>query len=89
MLVVFAEALVKVTWISEQYLQLIVGVVEAMVKGLVLEALALEIARIANHWLPEATAELQLPIWAVSIGESGYSEFCQKRYIIHTGALGV
>ena len=65
----FAEALAKVTWISEQHL-CIVGVVEAMVKGLVLEALGLEIARIGNHWLvvvPEVAAELQLPIWAVSI----------------------
>lgn len=58
----FAEALAKVTWISEQHLLQIVGVVEAMVKGLVLEALALEIARIANHWLavvPGAAAGLQ------------------------------
>ena len=62
-------------------------------KVLVLEVLALEIARIANHWLadadvPGAAAELQLPIWAVSIGESGTQEFV-KKYIIHTGALGV
>jgi hypothetical protein len=53
-----------------------------MAKGLVLEALALEIARIANHWLavvPGAAAELQWPIWAVSIGESGNSRICQKK----------
>jgi hypothetical protein len=56
-----------------------------MVKVLVLEALALEveIARIANHWLadadvPGAAAELQLPLWAVSIGESGNSKFVKK-----------
>jgi hypothetical protein len=66
-----------------------------MVKVLVLlEALALEIAWIANHWLADAdvsgaAAELQLPIWAVSISESGNSRICQKKYIIHTGALGV
>lgn len=66
----FAEALEKVTWILEQHLQKIVGVVEAMVKGLVLEALVLEIAQTANHWLgvvPGAAAELLSPIWAVSI----------------------
>ena len=43
-------------------------------KGLVLEAPALEIARTANHWLavvPGAAAELLSPIWAVSIDESG------------------
>jgi hypothetical protein len=80
--VVFAEALAKVTWISEQHLLCIVGVVEAMVKDLVLEALALEIARIANHWLvvvPGAVAELQLPIWAITIGESGNSKISRKK----------
>lgn len=77
---VFAEALEKVTWISEQHL-CIVGVVEAMVKGLVLEALGLEIARIANHWLVVvAAAEIQLPIWAVSISESGNRNL-SKKYI--------
>ena len=37
-------------------------------KDLVLEALVLEIARTANHWLavvPGAAAELPSPIWAV------------------------
>ena len=60
-------------------------------KGLVLEALALGIARTANHWLavvPGVAAELLSPIWAVSIGESGNSR-TKKRYTIHTGALGV
>ena len=60
-------------------------------KGLVLEALALGIARTAKHWLavvPVAAAELLSPIRAVSIGESGNSR-TKKRYAIHTGALGV
>lgn len=80
--VVFAEALAKVTWISEQHLLCIVGVVEVMVKGLVLGELALEIAWIAEHSLavvPGAAAELQLPIWAVSIGQSGNSRICRKK----------
>jgi hypothetical protein len=73
---VFAEVPVKVTWISEQHLMYTVGVVEAMVKGLVLEALALEIARTANHWIAVVSgtaAELLSSIWAVPIGEPGNS----------------
>ena len=76
-----AEALAKVIWISEQHPLWTVGVVEAMVKDLVMEVLALEIARIANHWLvvvPGAAAELQLPIRAVLIGESGTLKFRRK-----------
>ena len=63
-----------------------------MVKGLVLEAPALEIARTANHWLavvPGVAAELLSPIWAIILnGESGNYK-TKKRYTIHTGALGI
>jgi hypothetical protein len=59
------------------------------VRGLALEAFALEIPRTVNHCLvvvPGAAAELQVPIWAVSIGESRNFE---RRYIGRTGTLGV
>lgn len=45
----FAVALAKVTWISQRRPLCIVGVVEVKVKGLILEALALEIAQIVSH----------------------------------------
>lgn len=79
--VVFAVALAKATWVSEQHPLSIVVVAEAGVKDLVLEVLALEIARIVSHWLevvPEIAAELQLPIRPGDSQET--EEFIGRRY---------